>query len=104
MIWKSLLGEVFKLVNWFLDNQAFIKTKSPRFSRTFFVAKPFHTESGLTPSGHPHRWLGLLEHRVLLGHLGRDIWNIRYFWNIAETFLLSAGILYIWIIKQTHKC
>jgi hypothetical protein len=41
MIWKSLLGEVFKLVNSFLDNQAFIRTKSPRFSRTFFVVQIF---------------------------------------------------------------
>lgn len=103
MIWKSLLGEAFQLVNWFLDNQAFIKTKSPRFSRTFFVAKPFPIENGLTSSGHPHRSLGLLEHQVLLGHLRRNIWNIRHFWNIEETFLLSAGILYIWIIKQIKQ-
>jgi hypothetical protein len=68
MIWKSLLGEVFKLVNWFLGNQAFINFKSPRFSRTFFVAKPFPVKNGVASSGHPHRWLGLLEHQVLQEH------------------------------------
>jgi hypothetical protein len=41
MIWKSSLGEVFKLVNSFSVNQPFINSKSPRFSRTFFVVQIF---------------------------------------------------------------
>ena len=104
MIWKSLLGEVFQLVNSFSVNQAFIKFQSPRFSRTFFCAQSFLLTSGLTPSGHPHRSQGLQEHQVLLGHLRRNFWDIGDFRNIAETFLFSAGILYIWIINKHTKC
>lgn len=70
MIWKSLLGEVFKLVNSFLDNQVFIKTKSPRFSRTFFVAKPFDMKTVVVRRGTlTDVW---------------DFWDIGYFWDISK--------------------
>jgi hypothetical protein len=70
MIWKSLLGEVFKLVNWFLGNQAFINFKSPRFSRTFFVAKPFSEKVAYCRRGTlTDVW---------------DFWDIGYFWDISK--------------------
>ena len=69
MIWKSLLGEVFKLVNSFSDNQAFIRTKSPRFSRTFFVAKTFDIKTVVVRRGTlTDVW---------------DFWDIGYFWDIG---------------------
>jgi hypothetical protein len=72
MIWKSLLGEVFKLVNSFSVNQAFIKTKSPRFSRTFFVVQIFGKRKRHAKTG-----------RGTLTDVW-DFWDIGYFWDISK--------------------